>query len=476
MKVRRGLACLLLWCSMTAGAQAPQVQPRPADFDMQLPLAVSGDNGVVQLRLPLAVYQHSRAADLADVRVFNAAGEVVPFALLQPQISSERVSWREADARLFPIYSHSSALPVRSAPLEVRIATNGALVSVQSNDLVRKPDELTALILDLGPLRANERLDSLQFSPGNAANYRAALAIDRSDDLQLWDRVAQSRVDWLTSADAAQLVNDRVAMSGESGRYLRIQWLEGTPLAFSRVTARWRSSEAVSAEPLQVSLTPTLGEIAGDLLYAAGPSMAATQVGLDLPMPNTVVPASIGFYYEGRKPKDSQFIAIVNSTFYRLNHNGRERTSSRVQIAPQASAQWVVRAPNLGAAMPALVLRWHPSTLVFTARGVSGRGPHQFLLAVGAEPRQGAGWLGAQTAISLVAPDFSATELRDTEQAVAGQWTQPQVPTAAKRPVVRPNILENRGLMLWGVLLAGALLLAAMTWRLYRQMSKEAPR
>ena len=56
----------------------PMHTPARAEFAMQLPLTVSGENGVVQMLLPIEVYQHSRSAELADGRVFNYTGEVLP--------------------------------------------------------------------------------------------------------------------------------------------------------------------------------------------------------------------------------------------------------------------------------------------------------------------------------------------------------------------------------------------------------------
>ncbi len=54
----------------------------PADFSHAMPLAVSGKNAVVQLRLPPAAYLHARSAQLDDLRVFDASGKALPFALL----------------------------------------------------------------------------------------------------------------------------------------------------------------------------------------------------------------------------------------------------------------------------------------------------------------------------------------------------------------------------------------------------------
>lgn len=441
---------------------------------MQLPLTVSGNNGVVRLRLPLAVYEQSRSAALADVRVFDSAGEPVPFTFVD-LAPSERVSWREAKAELFPVYGKAATLATH-AELDVRITASGTLVSVRGKSNAAPPDKpeiLSALILDLGPTGSGERLDSLQFARPGTDTYRAELAIDRSEDLQLWDRVAQSRVDWLqASQSAAQLVNDRIVLAGQGGRYLRIQWLEGTPLLFGGITARWRSSAAAVETPLEIVLAAAPGKVAGDLVYTAGPSIAATQVGLDLPSANMVLPASIGFYREQRNPPRTQFESIASSTFYRLTQNAVERTSSRVQIAPHASSQWVVRAPDRGDLQPALVLRWLPRTLVFTARGAS----NQFLLAVGAEAATTARWQGGQTSLERVAPGFSLAELSNVEQAVPGEWARNGAVPATDEPASRTApLLQQRSVVLWAVLALGTLLLASMTWRLFRQM-QQSPR
>lgn len=66
-----GLAVWLL-CS------AAYAQETPADFAVQVPLAVSSAGPWYRLELPLAVQLRARQADLSDVRVFNAAGERRP--------------------------------------------------------------------------------------------------------------------------------------------------------------------------------------------------------------------------------------------------------------------------------------------------------------------------------------------------------------------------------------------------------------
>jgi hypothetical protein len=481
MKQSYSWACvLMLGAALATGAssQAQQVQPRLADFAMQLPLTVSGANGVVQLRLPLTVYQQSTSPELADLRVFNAAGQALPFVLL-PTTQSQRVRRRDSIARLFPVYGARAARAVQTE-LDIRIAADGTLISVQSQGSDLPTQALSVLILDLGAPAADEVLDSVQLLRTDTQTYRAELAIDRSEDLKLWDRVAQSRVDWLQGAQADQsLVNDRIEVGARGSRYLRIQWLEGTPVLFDRVAVRWRSTESVETSPLAVKLRPTRSKIEGDLLFAAPPAIAATQVGLELPAANTVLPASIGYYAKRRNSpnrRNSQqpaFIPVAQGTFYRLTRDGEERTSSTIQIAAWSAKQWVLRPSEAIDWEPTLVLRWYPMSIVFTARGdASSR--RSFVLAVGASRAASDRWVSHRTTLERVAPGFSSVEVAGIEQAVAGEWqptSMAQTLAATPRSENQPW-LQNRSLVLWAVLILGTLVLAGMTWRLYQQMNK----
>ncbi len=62
----------VLGCCLVLSAQAGE---SVANFATQVPLTLSGEGPWYRLDLPLAVQLHARQADLADVRVFNAAGE-----------------------------------------------------------------------------------------------------------------------------------------------------------------------------------------------------------------------------------------------------------------------------------------------------------------------------------------------------------------------------------------------------------------
>lgn len=491
-RVRSALLLLSLWpwTSEPLAQSSAQPLPGPADFAWQLPLTVSGNNGVVQFKLPLAVYQQSRMADLADLRLFDAQGAAVPFAWHRP--GAERTATiRQSSVRMYPVYA-APGMQQAELELSVRASADGSLISLHTPATDRATDQplpkLRALILDTGPAQTGEVLDSIQLLlPPELGNYQAVLSVAQSDDLKLWDALAQSRLDWLsaspveavaldhTTSSAARLVNDRIDFGTVVSRYLRIEWREGEPVQFAGVLAQWRGSR-IAAEPLlELRLSERDSEtVPGDWVYRSSPAIAATQIGLDLPTPNTVLPVQIGVYRStlGRARDGAQrvqFVPHLQAVFYRLLRDGVERQSSRVSAPALATSEWVVRPQRQGEAAPDLVLRWAPRSLVFTARGT------EFTLAVGsAAPvlRQ----LPGATAMVGVAPGYSADELARLEHASAGTASQPSSSVASTQlereaPAGEP-LLQRRVLMLWLALLGGVLVLGWMTWRLFTQMNR----
>lgn len=480
---------LLSGISSMALAQAPEkTQPTLSDFAMQIPLRLTGDNGVVQIRLPLVVYQYAQCDNLADVRVFNAAGKPVPFAFFKPARTAT-VRWREGNAAIFPI-TGDTAEPGQ-IELDVRASRDGALLSVHAKSAASiTNDSLSALVLDLGKRDPHEILESLQFllPEKQTATYRAQLAIEQSDDLKLWTRVAQSRVDWLrgvgsvndrSQSPSQSLINDRIELSPGIGRYVRIQWLEGTPLQFARVVTRWRSSENPEDEAMEVVLKPTPGKMAGDWVYNTTPAIAATELGVNLPNANTVMPVTIGFYRQQSNPRQWVLDPMIHTTFYRITQNSVERASSRLRIAPQSASEWVIRpqrsddddAPNL-------VLRWRPQTIAFTAQG--GRTSKEnasFILAFGAAPKTTSQWLTSETSLDLVAPNFSPKDLNNLEQAILGEARATSAAaftsTQSAKASETKDKKHNRTWVLWTVLVFGALILLGMSLQLYKQMNKD---
>lgn len=490
------IATLVLAAAIGNFSIAAAELPTRAQFALQLALDVPPGNGVIPLTLPLSVYQQSRSAELADLRVFNGQGQPVPFAWVDwtPQETVAAVSSPHSDALLFPLHDVGASIAAPSElPLRVEFASGGTLRRVELGPAAAPTAagaELQALVLDLVPPSPTARLQSLRFMlpEGAGADYRALLAIDRSEDLRWWTPVAQAPLTWLRDSAGASLVQDVAVLPASSGRYARLRWLEGTPLAFARVEVRWQPEVVRDPVPPQLvqRFEGTAGQQAGDWIYVVPQALVAQQLGLDLPEANTVLPVAVGRYLPGVPGSSGGrigsgsapgFQAWLRSTFYRLDYQGSERRSGLLQIAPLAQPQWVLRAEtaNPPARAPVLELRWTPRTLLFNARG---GGP--YVLAVGAAPAALRTWSDGPLPLAQIAPGFRLEELQTLVPARVGIVLPAlAAPAAAVAEAAAEDDAATAALrrkwLLWSVLGGGVALLAALSWRLYRQTQGPAP-
>lgn len=243
---------------------------------------------------------------------------------------------------------------------------------------------------------------------------------------------------------------------------LRIDNSAGEPLAWA-----WSPQVAPDAVPWRLEGEP----VAGDWRYAVPLALAprVRAINAELPVANSVLPLTLGHYLPAHtRDEPPQFRAQAELTFFRLDHAGGERRSAPLAIAPFTVTPWILRPQTTlpATAMPALLLHWQPQVLVFNPRG---RAP--FTLRVGAAAAVVAAMPGAAQPLSQVAPGYSQQELLSLPQTRIGV-----VQVSAAAPVEAPVVesaearaARERRWLLWAILGGGLLLLAGLSWRLYRQ-------
>jgi len=88
--------------ALALGACAHGAAADPAAQRYSAPIAIVQAAPFVQLALPPSAYAHSMQADLRDMRIVDARGERVPFALLAPP-PAPAASERLREAALYPL-------------------------------------------------------------------------------------------------------------------------------------------------------------------------------------------------------------------------------------------------------------------------------------------------------------------------------------------------------------------------------------
>ena len=81
--MRLATACVaMLWATLASATE------RMEQFGYAVPITLAPGDALYALRLPASVYRHTARANLADLRVYNAAGEAVAHAVQRPKASS----------------------------------------------------------------------------------------------------------------------------------------------------------------------------------------------------------------------------------------------------------------------------------------------------------------------------------------------------------------------------------------------------
>lgn len=450
---------------MAGAALAAPPQDRPQDYRWSIALTPQPGAGLSRISVPTDVYLHARSASLADMRLFDSTGKPLAFALTAPPAQS-RTQRDTLAMRIFPVTGKNIGY-YELDNVDIRTGNDGRLLSVTARG-GSKPDAapgLQGLILDAGPPAKDSRIGALHFTlPAGTDNYNAQVLLEVSDDLKQWDAIATTTLNWLRNSDTQTLANDRIEFAPRAFHYARLSWQYGDPITFAGIAAQQVSVTAVASPRATITLKGTTGKSVDERLYATPIAIPADNIGLQLAEGNTSMPVTLGVYrpaseaprqrlHLGQRARATQaadFEPLLNTTFYRINMDGKERVSGDLAMPVVQTAQWVLRPqyhsgtnPNINSV---LRLGWTPASLVFLA---SGKGPYQLVFG-----RNGA--TPAALPLSQVAPGFTQEELLALPVATAARV----VALTSDAPIEKtPDGAGLRLAALWAALLLGVAVL-----------------
>jgi hypothetical protein len=424
----------------------------PSHFASGAVLETPGHQPFYRIELPLAVYAQARP-DLGDVRVFNADGDALAYALELP-----RPPVAHPDVQSVPRFPHSGSTAPGTPGLDLRIeqSAQGRIVALRSPGSGAAASVVNAYLFDLSALRRPVQALRLDWPAG--ADYSAPVRLEGSDDLKHWHFLAESPLLDMRFG-GRQLAQKRIAFDAGTPRYLRLSANAALP-AFTRADVELLPERQPPApERRWQEVTATAGDKPGEYVFDLGAELVATQLEIRLPQLNTVAPVEL---LVRRRHRDN-WQSVTHTTVYRLLRDSGEIASPALDIAPQPGRYWLLRldprAGSLGRGMPVLRLGWTPHRLVFVAQG---RAP--FTLAWGQRDAK-----PAALPLASLLPGYRANLEAELPPATPGAVTGlggSNAPQPGREDAPPP---DWKRWLLWGVLLAGVALLAFMARSLMRQ-------
>jgi Protein of unknown function (DUF3999) len=421
----------------------------PTDFAYRMQVTGTGDAAAYRVALPLAVYQKIIHPDLSDLRVFNGAGEQVPFAIERP--AAETASTAATALPLFPLKDDSNAT---LEALRVTIESSQGAINLQASGQVPPADRINTYLVDARTVEVPIAALQLQW-PEDAADFAGRVKVEASDILSDWRPVVEAAPVANLHANSGRLVEQRVEFSPNKAKFWRLSWVGSVaPFVLKSVLAEpAKHSVAARHLSLNVAAKPAK-DVPGEFAYDLRALVPIDRVNLELPDINTVVEVELLSRHGITKP----WQPVRRAGFYRLKSDGTELSNGPVAVPLNTNRYWLVRADLKGGGMgklaPNLIVEWVPHELVFVARGT---GP--FYVAYGSAGTHSA----AASSLALLPKNVSIAPASLSEP-------EPLGGDVRLRPLPAPYAWKTA--LLWAVLIAGAALLAWMAFRLSRDVKR----
>lgn len=464
--MKRGLIVLQVLLVATPGIAA---EPTAAQFTVRAEVTAPAAAPFARVRVPAELFRYAQSPDLSDLRVFNAAGESLPFALTAA--ADQTPAETATPLAVYPIHETEHRAALAGSRMEIR--QHGGVTAVVVDGKLAAPTAATrvaAYLIDARQIKSSAI--ALELDAEFDAARLVPVTVEASRDLKVWRTLARAEpVFRLTSGDTGVQSRTRVALSGSGsleGHFLRLTWAESS--AFNLKAAMLKTvADGATRPDIEIALDPpTAGE--GNGFEWLVPTRArVARVSLRLAQSNALVPVSVF----GRRRVGEPWVVVGRGVAYRLSQGDAQSTSPALAIAPGAYQSLRVVPDRgsafLGATPPVLTLHFAPRDVVFLARGASGKAADEpFLLAAGnAQARN------AALPLTTLMPGYTPNAERALPPLAVGKIHVDQA--LAAHPETVWLGIELRTLALWAVLVAAVLILSLFALSLVRKINAAPP-
>lgn len=456
MKWMKAVVCaaLLAQSGPAISESAPAESPR--DYAFGLSLDTSTASPWYRVTLPLSVYQQSTSPDLRDVRVFNQAGEAVPFSLVtttRPQPAPTTTP-----LRLFALNASPGGEENNGEKIMLR-ARNGVEIVLEGQRAAAAGQHY---LLTLPENAAEVPLSQLQLIwDAPQGSWQGTASVYYGEDLKNWSTLREEMplLDVMSGQDRLKLdrIDTDLVLSPEANRYLLLVLNTGrSALTLTGVNAINAPAQAGSEHISLAGEGERVSESEAVWRWTHPQPLSAIGFMLN---GDGVLPVEITW----RSSDKDRWHTLKKEVIYQLGG----KTSEPVSLPGGLIEAVKINALNarLPENLPGVTGQRVRYDLVFNAQG---KGP--YLLAWGngaAKP--------ASVEMDMLIPsglrktyDLAALPMADTLEVVPLGGEARLTATSAAEQESRMKTL-----MVWGVLIAGVLLLAGMAWRVWREVKKD---
>jgi len=444
---------------LSASVSAVAIAGTRDDYARQWPLTLGQDeSGAYRVLLDEAVYRSASEASLADVDVFNAQGQPLPAALLSPAQPLAQAP-RTLALPWFPLPSLDPAAGGGDLRLVAERDEDGGIVRIEAG--VQPRDGAASApgkwLVDASRLREPVRALLLEWERPRES-LQARYRVEGSNDLRQWRTLNEGTTLLDLERGGERLRQGRIELDGQA-RYLRLLPLRPAPVpVLTGVVAE------LAPPPPQVRWEWV--EIEGQHRSEGGRDFFEFELPGRFPVERADVRLpgnnAVEWTLHSRERGDASWIWRAGPWMaFQVGDGGGQASQSdpRPLATVVRDRHWRLGAGSaVGTQAPVLRLGYRPEVMVFLAQGE----PPYALAAGSANARRA---------------DAPIPALLDALRRQRGAGWQPapaylaQAPEelAGERALKPQRHIDWKSLLLWSLLVGGALLVAALGLSLLRQ-------
>lgn len=468
VKWSAGLACLAACCMAVGASTSDGLQA--ADFAWRATLVMPEGAKVARVDVPVQALLHMQNSAAQDVRLFNADGAVLPFAILGAADLNRHTP--AAQTRSYNAYPLVTTPPVgqsAKSAVEVSVERDGQhsrawvrwdAAPDQASTTNATQESAQAVLFDTRDEKQPlEALDLAAVLPGNVL---VNLSVASSADLTDWTSVpVKGPIFRFEGVDApASTTLSLLQPVLLQGRYLRLTWAEQTGVRIAALTGRVATSQARPAS-VRAALPPGTPEKSSSLSWVLPFATPIEAVDVQATRDNTLAPVRI----LGRNDATQTWRPLASALVYRLDAIGQSSHNLPTPLHGVSLRGLRVEASQ-GKALPdglQLAVVFAPIQVAVLA---SGAGPYTLAVGRAQTPSAAvdASVLGSVLPVKLA--DLPVATLTD-------EILKQEGGLAHRVAAWLPAGLSSRTVLLWLVLVAGVLVLGGVAYSLLRQLGTQ---
>lgn len=482
-----------LFLSALLAMPAAFAQQKPEEFSYRMQVVTDTTAPYYRLTVPVEVYQQSARGELEDLRIFNSAGQIVPYARLMASASSWE-STRRVKLRWFPLLAekentttdNAAVVTTNDSSLNVSVRQNsdGTLVEVRKREVSNSsaanpppvpPPAVRGYILDVSQVINRSHVYSLELDWSEGSNFQL-IDIETSDDLRNWRPLRSSVQLARLQYDGERIENRRIDLNGFQDRYMRLMWREPErapqlkQAEIEQRTTSYESAPTIWSSQFVAMRTDVAGT--GEYRFRLPQPLLVARLRIELPAGNVLMPLTVvqPTTSGGRQPRLIQQ-QIGNGVVYRILDKGREWSVNEIALGGGRVQDFVVRLDSRTTQPDRLSLSYalEPAQIIFLA---SGNPP--YTLGVG-----NGGASDSALSVTTLVPGFGGStlqianaSLKPVEPATVAPVQKATAGSVSAAPPMK--ITDWKKYALWGVIVAIVIFMMFMAAQLLRQMKEDS--